>query len=249
MKPVIILVRPEIPENIGFVARSMTCFGYRELRLVGALLAREGKAWKTASGGEGILETTVCFDSLPEALADCHLVWGFSRRPNRLGKELPWNDALASFSAAYDAGGSEAKLALVFGPESQGLQSMDGESIGYWVAIPTAHATMSLNLSHAVTTVLFALSQVHSRASGVIGEQSEAKEGIPMANREFLALGWDLLSRELKRAEIYPAAKAEAQFDYLQSLWNRLRLDQNEAEFLLGSLKKLFRASHSSPMD
>lgn len=177
--PVVVLVRPEIPENLGFIARTMACYGWCDLRVVGdapglqRLLDPGSPAWRTASGGEDVLRKAKTYASLSEAIADCQATWGFSRRPHRDAESCDWEQAIAhlkhevnhspSLSPAY----SKYHLALIFGPESKGLTAHDGESVQLWVKLTMHHPTMSLNLSHAIAIVVQGLyASVQSRDEG-----------------------------------------------------------------------------------
>ena len=87
--PVVVLVNPQLGENIGTAARAMANFGMNELRLVDP---RDGwpnkKALSTSSGAHWILEEAGVFATLPEALADMHFVLATTARPRGMIKEV-----------------------------------------------------------------------------------------------------------------------------------------------------------------
>jgi tRNA/rRNA methyltransferase len=259
LRPVIILVRPEIPENLGFIARSMTCYGWNDLRVVAdpshvsRLLAEDSPAWRTASGGEAVLQALQSFVSLEEAVADCHATWGFSRRPHRDAVCSDFETALTgmvtdSAPRPMGSGGLDAeyRLALIFGPESQGLSAQDGEAVQLWVRLSSAHPTMSLNLSHAVAIVLHGFSLAvpqpgSPNASNPFRQVNGADPSREPAPLALLDRGWGMAVEGLKQYEVYPEAKADAQFAHLRGLWQRMRLSRGEAEFLIGTLKVLLQ--------
>ncbi len=250
MTPIVVLVRPEIPENIGFVARTLACFGWSDLRLVGALPAPSRAAWRTVSGGDAVLEKAQAFADLPSAVADCHRVLGFSRRPHRdavihdLGEMIAslYPQVMGKNSDDNRQKASDRQVALVFGPESQGLSSDDGEPVTDWVRIATPHPTMSLNLSHAVAIVVHSFSEALAQDNAIRDGKAEGViEPSKTANRALMELGWEILSQALQHKEALVPARAEAQIAQLRALWNRMVLSQDEAEFLFGMIKKLGR--------
>lgn len=243
----IVLVRPEIAENLGFIARSMLAFGATDLRIVGEaaqekLLRPQSPAWKTASGGENILQEVKLFPCLQDAVADCHGVLGFSRRSHL---DAPMHELGSVFATLNESGFSaSSRLALVFGPESQGLQAEDGESIQHWVRIDYPHPSMSLNLSHAITIVLYAF---HSHAAfesakdqgPLQAELMQESESQSPATRKLMQHGLDILVQACLDRKVFPSGMEAAKTQHLRGLWKRMTLQQGEAEFLIGILKKI----------
>jgi tRNA C32,U32 (ribose-2'-O)-methylase TrmJ len=97
----VVLARPEIPANIGFIARTMSCHGLTDLRVVGSPgMAAHPDAVRTASGEEAILQGAREFERLEDALADCHHALAFSRRVRDPGQRiLDLPDAALRFGA------------------------------------------------------------------------------------------------------------------------------------------------------
>ncbi len=253
LKPAIVLVRPEIPENLGFIARTLQCFAWLDLRLVGAhsqLLREESPAWKTASGADALLHSCRQVDQLADALGDCHEVWGFSRRPHGHGKHLNLQQALRDYAARRNLNDTH-RVAWVFGPESQGLTGEDAPHIQQWVSIETLHPTMSLNLSHAIAIAVATWNQLWNNSGEAAGETPQVGgEETQIANRELMLRGWKLLETALRERQVYPASKEDAQITHARELWNRLLLEQGEAEFLVGMIKVVLqgrqpRSSHN----
>ena len=87
--PVIILVRPQMAENIGMVARAMMNCGLYELRIVNP---REDylsqKAISASSGAAEILEKAIIFDTLPDAIADLHFLLATTARERSMTKDV-----------------------------------------------------------------------------------------------------------------------------------------------------------------
>jgi tRNA/rRNA methyltransferase len=245
----VVLVEPELPANVGFVARSMACFGQADLRIVGRPgIAAHAEARRTASGGESVLESAREYADLDAAVAECDLALGFSRRardPAQRVLDLPAAVALG----AGPQGGAAAPAytghaALVFGCESKGLSRDQVLRLTHVVRIPLRDPVLSLNLSHAVAIALHAFAGAGPAAESPSGDArgSAAPEPDPMTGPVSLAESQGILASALEllaeRGLLKPA-KAEAQRDYLRILWQRLQPTRPELEFLAGLIKKL----------
>ncbi|MCW9038983.1 MAG: RNA methyltransferase, partial [Rhodospirillales bacterium] len=143
--PAVILVEPQMGENIGMVARAMANFGLAELRLVAP---RDGwpnpKAEAAASGAIHVLEQARLFDSVAEALADCSYVVATTARQREGFKTvLGPVDAARNLRANHNRSQTGA---ILFGRERFGL---DNEEVGLaddLVTFPVNPAFASLNL-------------------------------------------------------------------------------------------------------
>ena len=117
--PAIILVRPQLGMNIGAVARAMLNFGLTELRLV---QPRDGwpnpDAGPSAAGADKVIENARVFDSVAEAIADCHLTIGTAQTTRDMVRRVT---SPAGCVAELQA--LPGKSALLFGPERTGMDS------------------------------------------------------------------------------------------------------------------------------
>ncbi|MCF8495816.1 MAG: RNA methyltransferase [Alphaproteobacteria bacterium] len=149
--PVIILVRPQMGENIGAAARAMLNFGLTDLRIVAP---RDGwpnqAAIDMAAGALERMEARI-FETLPEALADCHYVYGTTARMRDMAKPvfLPRQAIPDSRARAQEA----QKTAFVFGPERAGLTNDDLSLCHAALTIPVNPEFPSINLAQAVLAV------------------------------------------------------------------------------------------------
>jgi tRNA/rRNA methyltransferase len=243
--PAVVLVQPEIAANVGFTARAMACYGCVDLRIVASPgLAASEAAQRTASGGEAVLSKAREYGSLPEAVADCTLALGFSRRvrdPAQRILDLSQATALGFKGAEAGSGppGREPGCALVFGRESTGLSREESLTVTHLVRIPLVSETLSLNLSHAVAIALNAFC-AGAAASGAT--DCEAVPASPVSQPVALGEAESILSALLAglwERDFFKPAKAEAQADYIRLLWQRLSPTRRELEFLAGVLKKL----------
>jgi len=150
----IVLVRTKTPGNIGAVARCMMNMGLSQLVLVRPPKDREGAAIKFAAGADRILADARTCATLQDAVSGHQLVIGASRRRSRLRKNVSSPRALAD--AVVPLLGSN-RVAVVFGPEVDGLEKGDLAICQEIAAIPSSDAFPSLNLSHAVMVVAYEL--------------------------------------------------------------------------------------------
>jgi len=147
--PVVILVRPQLAENIGAVARAMGNGGLFHLRIVAP---RDGwplqRAWVTGSGAHRILDNAKVFDTVPEAVADLHRVFATCPRPRHIIK--PVLTARGGAAETVAAGQRGLKTGVLFGPERTGLDNEDIACADSLIRYDLNPDFMSLNLAQAV---------------------------------------------------------------------------------------------------
>ncbi len=151
MNPVIVLVRPQLGENIGKAARAMLNFGLVDMRLVAP---RDGwpnpSAGPAASGADIVLERAQVFDSVAEAVADCAHVYATTVRKRGVTKPV-----VTPEDAARAIRRDEARSAILFGPERSGLETDDVALARTIVTVPINPEFGSLNLAQAVILVAY----------------------------------------------------------------------------------------------
>jgi tRNA/rRNA methyltransferase len=145
-KPVIVLVRPQLGENIGKAARAMLNFGLTEMRLVSP---RDGwpnpSAGPAAAGADAVLERAQVFETLADAVADCAHVYATTVRKRGVTKPV-----LTPEQAARLVRSEPGHSAFVFGPERSGLETDDVALARAIVTVPINPDFGSLNLAQAV---------------------------------------------------------------------------------------------------
>ena len=222
-KPVIVLVRPQLGQNIGKAARAMLNFGLTEMRLVAP---RDGwpnpDAGPSASGADIVLEQAQVFDTVQEAIADCST----SMRRLCAAATSSCRSSLRSRWRRHIAA-RPARTAILFGPERSGLETEDVALANAIVTVPINPEFGSLNLAQAVILLAYEWSKrselacrhprlepaPHGEVEGLIGqlEESSAK-GYFTRRREatkntirtiFTKTGWS--SREVKAIRIVRA--------------------------------------------
>ncbi len=152
--PIVILVRPQLADNIGSVARAMANGGLFHLRLVAP---RDGwpqdRAWRMASGADRILEAATVYDDVPSAIADLHHVMATCPRPRHVVK--PVMTARGAAMELREICTRGLKTGILFGPERAGLDNDDMACADALVRYPLNPAFMSLNLSQAVMVMAY----------------------------------------------------------------------------------------------
>ncbi len=144
--PVIVLVRPQLGENIGKAARAMLNFGLTEMRLVSP---RDGwpnpDAGPAAAGADVVLDGAQVFETLADAVADCAHVYATTVRKRGVTKPVVTPD-----EAAREIHGVTGRSAYVFGPERSGLETDDVALARKILTVPINPEFGSLNLAQAV---------------------------------------------------------------------------------------------------
>ncbi len=148
-KPRIVLVRPQVGENVGFVVRLAANFGVEELHVVGPEPGWERGAAKTAAMCRELLSQTILQTHLHASINDCEHVIAFT---SRTGKDRALTDARSTQDYLKQVGENE-RIALVFGNESTGLHEdeLAHSTARFIIPLP---GLGSMNLSHAVAIAL-----------------------------------------------------------------------------------------------
>jgi TrmH family RNA methyltransferase len=149
--PVIILVRPQLGENIGKAARAMLNFGLTEMRLVSP---RDGwpnpSAGPAASGADIVLQNAQVYDSVAAATADCAQVFATTVRKRGVTKPV-----VTPEQAATEIHATPGRSAILFGPERSGLETDDVAVARTIITVPINPEFGSLNLAQAVILVAY----------------------------------------------------------------------------------------------
>lgn len=162
--PTVILVRPQMPENVGASARAMFNCGLSELRLVNP---RDGwpneNGTSMAAGAFDLMPPVDVFDSTASALADCHYIYATTARPRDMVKPV-----FTARSAAADMHKRQSegqKIGILFGGERSGLENDDVALAHAVITIPLNPAFSSLNLAQGVLLVAYEWSQLHDQTT------------------------------------------------------------------------------------
>lgn len=228
----VILVRARVPENVGFVSRSMKSMGFHRLILVDPAfqLNLESPAYKTASGSHEILNQAQTFRHFDKAIQPFHHVIGFSRRSHDF--ERPQVDLVPFVRDAIQHLLTH-QTALVFGAEDYGLGTAEKQLCKKIVTIPMKAESLSLNLSHAVTVVLYEINRISAEEAKPPPKQK------PPATHEDTQRVVNRLLGMLEPTSYFKEGRKEKQMEEIRHLIQKLNMDQSEYNAVMGMLNAL----------
>ena len=233
----IILVEPQLGENIGTTARAMLNFGFENL-----ILVKPRDDWpneyaiKAAAGAIKVIEKTRVFKNLEDALSEFNFAFSTTIRPRDMVKPVNGLEKMAEKS--YKKLEMKQKIAFIFGREKSGLTNHQISLTDEIIEIPTNKDFSSLNLAQAVILVVSELNRL-----GV----SYAKEEIVIPD-SFPADKKDLISffNHLERALddsgfLKPLEKKPTMMMNIRNIFNRSNLTDQEVKTLRGVITALLR--------
>jgi tRNA/rRNA methyltransferase len=228
--PIVILVEPQLGENIGAAARAMANFGLRRLRMV---KPRQGwpnpKAHIMAAGADQILQDAGVFETLEAALADCNFVLAATARAHDQAKPVIGADEAARVAAAHIAGGDQ--VAIVFGRERNGLENDEIALADQVITLPINRVFASLNLAQAVVIIAYEWFKLASGGALPFVTPERSKP----AQKQQLAAFFATLERELEKVEFFrPPEKRGTMTINLRNIFNRMNATQQDIQTLQG---------------
>jgi tRNA/rRNA methyltransferase len=228
--PIVILVEPQLGENIGAAARAMANFGLSRLRLVKPRQRwPNDKARIMAAGADRILENAVLFDSLETAIADCSFVLATTARAHDQAKPVVGAAEAAAEMAPRVAAGET--VALLFGRERNGLENDEVALADRIVTLPVNPAFASLNLAQAIVIVAYEWFKHTSDGTLPFGMPQKSA---PAGKQQLLAF-FASLERELEKVEFFrPPDKRETMQINLRNIFTRMQPTQQDIQTLHG---------------
>ena len=231
----VILVEPESPGNVGFVARIMANFGVRDLRIVNADPRLDDQAQMFAVRAKDILENAVIVADLKAALEDTDVSWAATARH---GGNLSVTRATLPLEELPDPLSLDGRIALVFGRESAGLTNEEILQCDLAFTIPSSKEYPSLNLSHAVGVTLYDLYRRYAPETEVeqLGvEGPSIARAATRAEREQAALFFDEIVDQINLKEFRrPIAK-----QVFRNLLGRAYVTGREVTTMTGVLRRM----------
>jgi tRNA/rRNA methyltransferase len=233
--PIVVLVEPQMGENIGAAARAMGNFGLKRLRLV---KPRQGwpnpKAQVMAAGADAVLESAQLFDTVEAAIADCTMVLAATARAHAQAKPVVGADEAARLMAE-DVGRGE-QVAILFGRERYGLENDEVALADRIITLPVNPAFASLNLAQAV--VIVGYEYFKCVTGGALPFEMPKKS--PQAGKQQLAAFFANLERELEKVEFFrPPEKRVTMTINLRNIFNRMNPTQQDVQTLHGVITAL----------
>lgn len=244
--PAMVLIRPQLADNIGMVARAMANFGLEELRIVDP---RDGwpneKARIAASGANFIIDAAEHYESFEEGVAGLNWICATSARQRDLAKPvLTPEQAIAEIRRRMGEG---QRCGIVFGPERNGLETMEIANADALVMAPVNPNFASLNLAQAV--LLLSYEWMKQAGGGTLGRvttyETPVEPGLRLrgsqpAGKEALLSLFAHLEAELEAASFFTAPeKRPSTVQNIRSMFTRMGATEQEIRTLRGIVKAL----------
>jgi tRNA/rRNA methyltransferase len=224
----IILVEPQGDRNIGSVCRAMMNFGFTDLRLVNPQtdhLTHEAR--QMAVKAAAVLEGASLFGSLADAVADCSLVLGTTRRFGKYREDFLHPDEAAELFLPVAA---EARVALVFGREDRGLLTAELDLSQRFITIPTSDELPSMNLAQAVALCLYDTARA-ARREAVAGRVPGRRK---LADGEVLENMYGHMRQTLLDIEFLNPDNPDHILRTFRRIFGRAGLNEREVRILRG---------------
>ncbi len=233
--PAIVLVRPQLSENVGTAARAMLNCGLTDLRLVAPRPDwLQDRAFAAASGADKVLLAAQVFETTEQAIADCERVWASTARDRYMVKpvEAP-RQAAQSMRTAIGQG---QKVAVLFGPERTGLSNDDVVLSDTVVSVPLNPDYSSLNLAQCVLLVSYEWFQATTEAPIA----TMTKGAADLASKEKLVSFFEHLERELDSCGFLRVeTKRAVMIRNIRNMFQRASLTGQEVQTLHGIVHEL----------
>ena len=232
--PVIILVRPQMPENLGAAARAMLNFGVTDLRVVSPSFGwPNAKAVASASGAHAVMNHVQFFTSVADAAHDVHHLYATTARPRELAKPVMGPREACTQICAEQAVGR--RCGFLFGAERTGLDNDELALADVILTVPLNPEFSSLNLSQAVLLCVYQWHQIQ------FGEpiSSQPLIDIPATKIELQGM-IDHLLRELDDVGYFRSdGRRQTLARTISMMFERRKLTTPEVNLLRGIIKEL----------
>jgi tRNA/rRNA methyltransferase len=233
--PIVILVEPQLGENIGTTARAMANFGLSRLRLI---KPRDGwpnpRAYVAASGADRILDEAALYDTVEAAIADCTYVLAATARAHDQAKPVIGPEEAARVMAPRIAAGEA--VGVVFGRERYGLENTEVALTDAIVTYPVNPAFASLNLAQAVLVIAYEWFKLVTAGALPFAMPQKSDP----ATKEQLFAFFENVERELDRVEFFrPAEKHETMMINLRNIFHRMQPSRQDIQTLSGVIMSI----------
>jgi len=225
----VVLVRPRNPLNIGAVARAMSNFGFRRLRVVNPYEVAFRDA-RSAVGAADLLSNAEEYSNVGEAIADCGLIVGTTAVHRRV-LQNPLRRLDEDGGRLIREELSSGRVALLFGSEKVGLSTADFTHCHWLLHVPTLQDHISMNLGQAVAVCLYEI------ARNVNGER--LAEEMPRASAGEVEMITSILLDALRVSGYVKPGTEVVMEEKARRLVRRMNLQPGEATVWLGMLRQI----------
>ena len=226
-----ILVRPQMGENIGSVARAIKNFNIENLRIVKPRCDWPNqKALATSVGAKDILKSSTIYNSIEKAIGDMDVVFASTSRVRKVNKKI------ISILDINKKIKNKRKIGIIFGPEASGLSNDEINCADYLVKIPTNNKFSSLNLSHSVVIFCFQLFQFFVTKKVIYNSTYKSS----VANKSQINKFLNFIIKKLdKKGFLQPEHKRRSMLRNIYNIFHRMNLSEQEIRILLGIFSTL----------
>ena len=236
-----ILVRPQIGENIGSVARAIKNFNIKHLRIVNPRWHWPNqKALATSVGAKDILKTTKVYNSIEKSIGDLDIIFASTSRIRSINKKI------ISILDLKNKVKKKRKIGILFGTEASGLSNDEISYADYLVKIPTNKNFSSLNLSHSVILFCFEIFKYFSNKKNVYRSSYKSTVAKKSEVNKFLKF---IVSRLDKKGFLQPDHKRKSMIRNISNIFHRIDLSEQEIRILLGIFSTLNEFNKKSWID
>tara|TARA_B100000700_G_scaffold245930_1_gene274630 strand:- start:3197 stop:3901 length:705 start_codon:yes stop_codon:yes gene_type:complete len=227
-----LLVKPQLPENIGFSARGLKNFGFKNLDLVSPKETWPNKkAITTSVGAKDIFRTTKVYSNIKDAINKYDIVYASSARRRDINKRhLSFNKFIESVKK-----NKKKKIGIMFGPEASGLSNDDISYSNYIFKIPVNKNFESINLSHSIVIVCYEIFK--SLRPNYFKREKKLSDII--SKKDLNTFTNFVEDRLEKKGFFSPNEKKKTMLVNLRNIFGRMELSNKELRILSSVFSKL----------
>ncbi len=227
-----ILIKPQLPENIGFSARGLKNFGFKKLDIVKPKETWPNKkAIVTSVGARDILKKTKVYTNIKDAINKYDIIYATSARKRDINKRhLSFDQFIKNVRK-----NKKKKIGIMFGPEASGLSNEEISYSNYIFKIPVNKKFESINLSHSIILICYELFKILRPEYF-----KKEKKLIDTINKKQLNTFFDFIEGRLEKKGFFsPLEKKKSMLINLRNIFTRTQLSNKELRILSSVFSKL----------
>ena len=229
ISPVVILLEPQLEENIGAVARAMLNFNLHYLRIIKKKWRPNRISFKTSAKADEILKNAQVFKNLEDAINDLQFVFATSNRKRDLNTDLVNLKQGTKIINSY----KNSKVGILFGPERSGLTNEHIALCDKIIEIPLNKNFKSLNLAQSVLLIAYELFNLSLSKSNFVKKIEKIK-------KKELLIFFKVLQNYLEKGNFFKVKeKKKIMMRNIKTIFNKAELNEKEVKILLGIIKNL----------
>ena len=227
-----LLVKPQLPENIGFCARALKNFGFKKLDVINPKVSwPNNKALATSVGAKDILRQAKVYSNIKDAIKQYDIIYATSARVRDVNKR---HLSFEQFTKSIKRN-KKKRIGILFGPEASGLSNKDISYANYIFKIPVNKKFESINLSHSVILICYEIFKIFKKSYF----KKEKKLTDIISKKKIISFTSFIESRLEKKGFFLPKEKKETMLLYLRNIFGRMELSNKELRILSSVFSKL----------